>query len=590
MLKMISDIINVFSQAGNVLTRSSDTNNIANIALEKSKKIGFFQRWAIKHSKFKDTHLWYGKLYEKAGKAFSFLSSSKVYRVVTIAGAVFGLATSFLFPPLAIGLTAAALIGVTSSLIADTIQKRNLKKVQKEEKALERVIKSKKVIVDLAKTVDISIDMAKKIGLTSILIREDQDKLSKNPRKDIIRKITNLKAKEARGGLSAEEKTHLSSLEGKLRLLKRDTIANEKNDDGRTSARKAIRKTLFSRTIEWGGNVAAVLLNAFNPVAFCLVIVSTFASLVSEGAERKKNSNQKQELKKAIEVFRQRLDVPGYDSVEEIEKISRTAQLEAKALKSLSENEEFKQYIRGGEVEKAKDMIRNAKYKIVLEKEKLRNYEPLKQFHKKCAEMIQKKSEEYLAEHYNELHEHAESLLGNGASEKKIIKAIHELAKLKVTEEVSELVKAKKSQIKMQAVGSIRIDELVGAADKDYIIAGYENQGTKTSLGKAKEFMGDLLDTANVFKTESFAVEKPHKLISESYTQAHYLHHEEQESRNIDLAKSQKSFDRGKKLLTDAVKNEVDEISLTLEQYQERASQLPIAIALGHNHASFLSL
>jgi hypothetical protein len=307
-------------------------------------------------------------------------------------------------------------------------------------------------------------------------------------------------------------------------------ISSQKNEDGRTSAKKAFWKALVSDNLRFVGELAGTVLNyAVNPITALVGSVSFTLGAVFHTKERQEVSNQKQTLKNAIEHFRTRADVPGYNSLGELQKLSREAKLETKALEKLSNNQSFRDEVAKGDaadVTKLQSFLLKAKAEVVREDQALSSSSEVKKFLQERESLVEQRKEKLLREHFNDFEKVAIEQLGEAGDVQKTIEAMKLIADAQARKEVYSETASKENELVQGA-----FKKMPEVAEKDYhvLVSKYENQDQKTTMQKVKEVAKEVANGFNVFDHDLLSVREPDRLLHREDLQKFTLHKEHAE-------------------------------------------------------------
>lgn len=543
MLHLFKVIKDIFTVSGNILDKAGQSMDLASDSTAVAKKItkvaGIFERLSNAVTKLKYKSPRTKAALELTKQAFNFIFSPKVARIVGIGLAIFAFVAAASTPPGAIALLTASTVGFVAKVASEVNQKRNLRKVQAEEKALARLVKNKHKAIGHANIVNLAPSLAKDIGLSSLTLpNEDQNKLSKLDRKKLIADLKNPKL-----GLLPRAK-----MTEQLELLDKQVISSQKYTEGKSTRWNAAKKVFKSGGLKLIGDLSTMAAHASNPVGLTLAVGSSVVGFIGETNERHEISDQKQALKNSIELFRKRPDVPGYDSLEELQAQSRQAKLEAKALEKLVTNEKFlgiKAELDATQdpaeqkslIDQLKQIVTNAKHEVIFEERAKESSGELKSFLKEKSEAIAVRVEHKLAQEYQDYYEKAKTELSQhdiaDPSEKQILQAMKELAKKNAKEEINSAFKGKQNgvEISIKEKGNESLLHLSSSTDKKLdIITQYEAQDSQTRWEKFKKLAADAGDTFNVFSNEELTVKRPHQLLVQQHLSEFAIHHSEKSS------------------------------------------------------------
>jgi hypothetical protein len=426
-------------------------------------------------------------------KVFNLAFQSKISRVSSFIFAIIAFTNPFVGPVAAAALFGVSVFGFAVATISEVVQKRNLRKLQKEEDSLKTLTKYKAKSLKLAPGLELKSDLAKRIGLESLAT--DGFKVSGNSKAE-VRFLRSLSIRNKNIGKK---------------------LAVQKNEDGKTSDLKAAKKTLRQNLVQWGSSLATSIANAASPVMLTLSIVSTLWNFRSEKAQRHESSNLKQQLKNNIIEFRKKPTIPPYDDVEELQLFTRKTKLQYFALEKLKDNEVFKEAIRKGDILLLKQLVKTAKASAALEQDALEKSKTFKSFKNKKKNEIEKLKYSKLRKDFKSLREGAIVLLQAekmksekvGAdkvteeiNEKDIIKKVEDIATDQAAKEIDKKFAKEKKDLIKEVISSYRKK----ASEQDMQIHAYEFKDKNGSLSHLKRFFLDMFDSINIFRLENFSI------------------------------------------------------------------------------------
>jgi hypothetical protein len=537
MLEFLKSIKDVMALSGEVLEktlRSLSLTSNTKAAAKKSKKVaGVFEKLDNSITQLKYRSSAARVAIDSGKKAFSFIFSEKVAKIVGIGLAGFAFAAAAATPPVAVAMLAVSTAGFAAKVAGGVIQRRNFRKIQDEEKALVRLIQHKHKSIEIAHKIEkthpgikFSSDLAKSIGLSSLTLPDhSQEKLSKLDRAALIKSLQDKK-------LSPIAR---SALTKKLSLLDNQDISSQKYEEGRSTYGNAAKEVLKSGGLKLAGDLSTAAANIANPVGLAIAVVSSATGFISETRGRHEVSDQKQALKNSIELFRKRSDVPGYDNLAELDVLSRKAKLEAKALEKLSGNKDFIAALKDNDVTLLRQMVTTAKHQVTFEERALEQSKELKLLIKEKKQAVQKTINLILKERYDEYHSKATEQLKahniTDPSEKQVLQAMKEIAKIeaKQTVELNRGFNKKETEAEIAAVrkGGRDYEAFRSSDKKADIIAEYESQGKQTRWQKFKKLMSDIGTSFNIFSREELTVKKPHRLLVAEHLSDFAIHKHE---------------------------------------------------------------
>jgi hypothetical protein len=548
---LINGITNVASNADLVDGRIADIKTVAGISETNKTLSQKLKNIVNNHTQRKYKSVAYRNL----SKAGAILTSSKMGRIFTLAASTFAFVSLAVFPPLAIAAVAISATAFVSSVIKQTIQKRNFDKVKDEEQALEKLVKNKHKSIEIAQKINLSPEVARQIGLTSILKPEQSGspKLSKFSRQSLIEK-------QKTGSLTADEKLMLKKFNS-------DIVLSQKNEEGRTTAGKAIRKTLTSNSAElMASTVCGVGLNilAMNPIGVGISLSSAVISVAGDSIERYELSNHKQILKNSVEHFRTRDDVDGYDSLAEIQAISRRAKLECKALEKLAMSDEFLKAKDNNNIALMSKLVKSAKLEVVIKEKALSESPELRNFSQEREKLIDKKVEQFLENNFESLENEAKKALGNNDDREHILSAMREIAIHQITKEVDELTNKQKETLEQKAIEDTKQKmqtnpaSMEGVSEEKYI-----NQDNQSLWQKTKKIFSDLGNSINIFKNEELKVEEPLRLLTRERFQSFAIHKDQVRDHSEHLNNQQEYQKKTSEVLAKEVSHMKDAFELS---------------------------
>jgi hypothetical protein len=529
MLEFLKAIKDALDMTGNILEDTGESLKIsadAKAAAQENKKVASFLEKlgnAFTRMQYKSPLMQKAVVYSK--QAFKFIFSEKVARTLGVSLAGFAFASAAATPPIALAFLAVSTIGFTAKVVSSIIQKRNLSKTEDEARSLERLIENKHRIIDAAHKLGLQPKLAKAIGLGSMTLPENHDKkLSKIHRDSLLQKLQN----------KTLDPATRRQLIAHLDALNRQVISSQKYETGRSTYMNAAQKVFLSTGTKLTGDLATAAANIANPIGLGITTIASAAGLLSDIRTRQQLSDQKQALKNSIELFRQRLDVPGYDNLDELHLHSRKAELEAKALERLQANEEFKEDIKQENVAKLQQAVQEMKHQIIFEERAIASSKPLQQLKQQQKEATQKLINHTLYKQYDEYRALSSAkLIAIGIkapTEKQILQAMKELASI----DAEKTIEKQYNQDHLRALAEARTNGQKAYAaytrsgnKTPDIISSYERQDHQTKWDTLKRFISDITEAFNFFSRDKLTIAKPHKLLVTNHLSSFAIHKDE---------------------------------------------------------------